>query len=142
MQVSFKSKFEQQRTQDQWLRATNTTTTHNQKHKNSTTMVPPCPPASSGFNLLGKCDCHTLRDRLRMLQYGDTLFVDETNIFFILLTIIVQANNWLVCSQKVSFYSYYLCFFSAPALEGCALATAIWQLFFPQCLTCSCFVLA
>ncbi len=34
-----------------------------------------------------------LRNQYRFLQHGDVIFIDETNIFFILLTIILQASD-------------------------------------------------
>jgi hypothetical protein len=53
------------------------------------------------------------------------IFIDETNIFFILLTIILQVLDRCTQELKVSYFSDYLLFFLAVALNQCALAVSI-----------------
>jgi hypothetical protein len=52
---------------------------------------PPKPPAPNGSNFTGECNRHTLRDRSRSLQHSNELLIDDTNFFFIYLTIIFGA---------------------------------------------------
>ena len=52
-----------------------------------------------------------LHDQSQSTQHGDVIFIDETNIFFILLTIIQQASDWHEYKLKVIYFSDYLLFF-------------------------------
>ncbi len=108
--------------------------THNQhntrKNKKHWHHDLPCPLASSGFNLIGECDHLILCDQSQSPQHGDVIFIDETNIFFILLTIILQASDQRACELNVSFISDYLFFFLAVASKQCALTPAICWYFF------------
>ncbi len=94
---------------------------------------PPKPPASSGSNFTGECNCRTSRDWSQSLQHGDVLFIGDTNFSFIYLTIILcavaQRAHWL----KVSFYRYISCFFSAAASKRRALTPAIRQYLIWRC---------
>jgi hypothetical protein len=83
------------------LHTTNTTHTKTKKHQHHDL---PCTPASSGFNFIGEWDCHVLHDQSQSPQHGDVIFIDETNIFFILLTIILQASDWCTRKLKGEFY--------------------------------------
>ena len=58
------------------------------------------------------------RDRSRSPQHGDAIFLRETNCFFILLTIILQAADRRAWGQKVCFFSEYLCFFFGRCVES------------------------
>ncbi len=104
-------------------------TTKNIKHHHH---GPPKLPASGGSNFTGECNCLTLRDQSQLSQHGDVTFIDKTNCSVILFTMILQAAAWRACGQKVSFVSYYLCFFCATASEQRALTSAIWQYFICQ----------
>ncbi len=44
-------------------------------------------------------------------QHGDVIFIDETNIFLILLTIILQVLNRHAHKLKVSYFNAYMLFF-------------------------------
>ncbi len=65
-------------------------TQHHKKQKHRHHDLPR-PLASSGFNFIGECDCRMLHDQSQSTQHGDVIFIGETNIFFILLTIILQV---------------------------------------------------
>jgi hypothetical protein len=104
-------------------------TTKNTKHHNH---GPPKPPASSSSNFTGECNCRMLRNRSWSLQHDDVTFIEKNNCSVILFTIILQAAARRTCGQKVSFISYYLCFFCATASEQCALTSAIQQYFICQ----------
>ncbi len=51
------------------------------------------------------------------MQHHDVIFIDETNIFFILLTIILQVLDRRAYKLKVSFFSADLLLFLAIALK-------------------------
>jgi hypothetical protein len=104
-------------------------TTKNTKHRHHGT---PQLPASSGSYFTGECNHRTLRDQSRSLQHGDVTFIDKTNCSVILFTIILQAVARRARGQKVSFISYYLCFFCATASEQHALTSAICRYFICQ----------
>jgi hypothetical protein len=89
--------------------------------------------ASSGFNFIGECDHRMSRDWSQSMQHGDVMFIDGTNIFFILLTIILQVLDRHTHKLKVSYLSAYLLFFLAIALKRCALTISIRQYFNPRC---------
>ncbi len=78
--------------------------THTQKHRHHDL---PRPTASSGFNFMGEGNCHILRDWSQSLQHGNVIFFDETYIFFILLTLILQVSDRRIPKLKVSFFSDY-----------------------------------
>ncbi len=59
------------------------------------------------------------------MHHRDVIFIDETNIFFILLTIILQVLDRRAHELKVSYFSAYLLFFLAVALTQCALTMSI-----------------
>jgi hypothetical protein len=102
--------------------------THNQrntKKQNHQHHYLPRPPASSGFNFIGECNRRVLCNQSQSLQYGDVIFIDESNIFFILLSIILQASDLHACKLKVSFLSDYLFSFLAVALKQPTLTPAI-----------------
>ncbi len=77
----------------------------------------PCLLASSGFNFTGEWDCRTTRDGAWSAQHGDAIFLCETNLSFILFTIIQCAAAWRARGQKVSFWSDYLPFFRGRCIE-------------------------
>jgi hypothetical protein len=56
-----------------------------------------------------------MHDQSQSTQHGGVIFIDETNIFFILLTIILQFLDWRAHKLKVSYFSAYLLFFLAVA---------------------------
>ncbi len=62
-------------------------------------------------------------------QYGNVIFIDETDIFFILLTIILQVLDRRAGELKMSYFSAYLLFFLAVALKQHALTMSIYQYF-------------
>ncbi len=70
----------------------------------------PRPLASSGFSFIGKCDCRMLRNRSQSTQHSDEISIDEPNMFFILLTIILQVLDQRAHELKVSSFSAYLLF--------------------------------
>jgi hypothetical protein len=86
--------------------------TKNKKHQHHDL---PQPLSSSSFNFIGECDCHMLHNQSQSMQHGDVIFIDETNIFFILLTIILQVLDWRAHKLKVSYFSDNLLFFLAVA---------------------------
>ena len=104
-------------------------TQHHKKQKHQHHDLPQ-PLASGGFNFIGECDCRMLRNWPLSTQHGNVNFIDETNIFFILLTIILQASDRHAQDLKVSYFSDYLFFFSAVALKRCGLSPAICWYFF------------
>ncbi len=52
-----------------------------------------------------------LHDWSQSTQHGDVIFIDETYIFFILLTIILQVLDQRAQELKVSYFSNYFLFF-------------------------------
>ena len=78
------------------------------KQKNTFTMIPHDPPAPSGSNWIGKCDHRTSRNRSRWFRCGDVFYIDKTNLFFILLTIVLFASARRSRGQKVSFLCYFI----------------------------------
>ena len=83
------------------------------------------PLASTGSNLRGKCDRRTSRDRSRWFRCGDVIFIDESNLSFILLTIILLALDRRAWKQKVSFYAILSCFCCSDGSIRRALTQAI-----------------
>jgi hypothetical protein len=67
-------------------------------------MTPPRPPASSGFNCIGECDRRKLCNRPRSPQHGDVMFLSKTNLFCILLTIILLTKGMFFKLIYVIFY--------------------------------------
>ncbi len=67
----------------------------------------PRPLASSGFDFIGECDPRMLRNWSQSTQQGNVIFIDETYIFFILLTIILQVLDRRAHKLKVSYFSDY-----------------------------------
>ncbi len=74
------------------------------------------------------------RDQSWSPQHGNIIFIDETKIFFIFLTIILQASDRRVHELKVSYFNNYLFFFLAIALKQCTLTPAICWYFFANAL--------
>jgi hypothetical protein len=110
--------------------------THNQhnttKNKNTNSKFSP----TAGFQRLyfiGECDCRVLQNWSQSTQHGNAIFIDETNIFFILLTIILQVLDWHTHKLKVSYFSDYLLFFLTNASKQCALTVFIHQYFNLHC---------
>ncbi len=68
-------------------------TTHNKNNIKHDTMVPCCPPPSSGFNIKSKSN--------RIAQHGDIFLNRKITLFFILLNIIMQAGDRCTSKQKV-----------------------------------------
>jgi hypothetical protein len=83
----------------------------------------PQPLASSGFNFIGECDCRMLRNQSQSTQHGDVIFIDD--IFFNLLTIILQVLDQRTHELKVSYLSAYMLFFLAVALKQRKLSVSI-----------------
>ncbi len=98
--------------------------------------------ASSGFNFIGECDCCMLRDWSQSTQHGNVIFIDETNIFLVLLTFIQQVLDRHAHKLKVSYVSDYLLFFLAVALKQRALTVSIHRYFNCRCPSSPCHVLA
>ena len=71
-------------------------TQHHKKQKHQHHDLPQ-PLASSGFNFIGEWDCRMLHNQSQSMQHGDVIFIDETDIFFILFTIILQASDRSTC---------------------------------------------
>ena len=86
-------------------------------NKNIATMAPPSRRLPAAPSFRGKCDHRTLRDRSRPLLSGDVIFIDESNKFLTLLTIILCAEAGHARAQKVSFLSDSLDFFVASKLQ-------------------------
>ncbi len=93
----------------------------------------PWPLASSGFNYIGECDPHMLRDRSQSTHHGNLTFIDETNVFFILLTIILHVLDRRAHELKVSYFSANLLLFLAVALKQPELTVSIRQYFNLHC---------
>jgi hypothetical protein len=83
-----------------------------------------------------------LRNGSQSTQHGNVIFIDETNIFFILLTIIPQVLDWRAHELKVSYISDYLLFFLAVAPKRWALTISIHRYFNCHCPPSPCHVLA
>ncbi len=81
-----------------------TNTTPQKKHQNHNL---PQPLASGGFNFIGKCDCRMLRNCFQSMQHGNVILIGETNIFYILLNIILQVLDRRAHKLKVSYFSNY-----------------------------------
>ncbi len=122
-----------------WLHTSNTTP-KKQKHRHHHDL--PWPLASSNFNFIGECDCHTLRIWSQSTQHGNVIFIDETNKFLILLTIILQVLDQRAYKLKVSYISNYLLFSLAVASKQRALTVSIRQYFNRCCPPSPCNVLA
>ncbi len=103
-------------------------TQHHKKQKHRTHDLPR-PLASSGFNFICECECHMLCNWSQSTQDGNVIFIDETNIFFILLTIILQDLDRRAHKLKVSHFSYYLLFFLAIASKQHTLTVSLHQYF-------------
>jgi hypothetical protein len=116
-------------TQEPTASRTHNNTQHTTKNINHHHHGPPKLPASSGSNFTGECNRHTSCDRSGSLQHGDVTFINKTNCSIIIFTIILQAAARHARGQKVSFISYYLCFFCATASEQHALTSAIRRYF-------------
>ncbi len=112
--------------------------THKQKHPHHDL---PYLPASSGLNFIGEWDCCLLCNQSWSLQQGNKKFIDETDIFFILLTLILQASDRCTCLLKLSFFSDYLFIFFAIILKQCTLTPAICWYFLCWCIPRFCHVL-
>ncbi len=95
-------------------------TQHHKKQKHQHHNLPR-PLASSSFNFIGECDCRMLCNWSQSTQHGAVIFIDETNIFFILLTIILQVLDQLAHELKVSYFSDDLFIFLAIASKWRAL---------------------
>ncbi len=95
-----------------------------------TTMVPCHPPLSSGFNSLGKPNCHKLRNRYQSSPHSNITFHVKLTLFFILLSILLEKSARHASGQKVSFYSYFTCLFWEAVSNQHALTPAICQYFF------------
>ncbi len=96
----------------------------------------PRPLAFSGFIFIGECDCRMLRNWSQSTQHGDVIFIDETKIFFILLTIFLQVLDRHAHELKVSYFSADLLFFLAVASKWHALTVYIRQYFNRRCPPC------
>ncbi len=81
--------------------------------------------SSSGFNFIGECDCRMLHDWSQSTQHSNVIFIDETIIFFILLTIILQVLDRHAHELKVSYFSDYLLFFLVIASKWQTLTISI-----------------
>jgi hypothetical protein len=66
-------------------------------------MIPPQPPASSGFNSDGECACPTLHGGAQSPQHSMLLFFYKINSSFILFTIILFAADHHADGQKLCF---------------------------------------
>ncbi len=67
--------------------------------------------ASSSFNFIGECDRCMLCNQSQSTQHGNVIFIDETNVYFILLTIILQVLDRRTLKLKVSYFML-TCYFS------------------------------
>ncbi len=105
-------------------------TTKNNKHWHHDL---PRPLASCGFHFRGEYDRCMLRNQSQSMQHGDVIIIDETNIFFLLLTIILQVLDRHAHELKVSYFSAYLLFFLAVASKQCTLTMSICWYYNPCC---------
>ncbi len=95
-------------------------------------MVPCCPPPSSDFNFKGKSDRHMPYNSPQLSQHGDVFFNGKITFFFILLNIVMQAGNRHASEQKVSFHSYFMCFFLCRCIESMHINPRYPLIFFQQ----------
>ncbi len=116
-------------------------TQHHKKQKRQQHDLPQ-PPASSGFNFIGECHCHMMRNQSHSTQHGNIILINETNIFFILLTIILQVLDLRTDKLKVNYLSDYLLFFLVIASKQRALTVSIHRYFNCRCPPSPCHVLA
>jgi len=72
---------------------------------------PPSPLAPGGSNYTGEHDRPMSRDWSQSLRSSYVTFIDESNKSFILLTILLCAEDRRALGQKVSFWSDNSCFF-------------------------------
>ncbi len=94
----------------------------------------PRPPASSGFNFTGECDRRTSCDRYRSSQYGDAIFLHETNCFFLFYWLYysmpLTGAHW---DKRYVFLVNTCAFFLAVASNQRALTPAIRRYIFCRC---------
>ncbi len=116
-------------------------TQHHKKQKHQHHDLPQL-LASSSFNFIGECDCCMLHDWSQSTQHGNVNFIDETNIFFILLTVVLQVLDRHAHELKVSYFSADLLFFLAVASKQRALTIYICRYFNRRCPPSPCHVSA
>jgi len=61
---------------------TNNTSAHTSLN-NTNTIIPPRPPASSDFKLIGECDWPTLHGGARSSQHGNAIFKEKKSFFIL-----------------------------------------------------------
>ncbi len=98
--------------------------------------------ASGGFNFIGECNRHMLHDWSQSTQHGNVILIDETNIFFYFIDIILQVLDQRAHELKVSYFSAYFLYFLAVASKQHALTVSIHQYFNCRCPPSPCHVLA
>ena len=108
---------------------TTNTTPEKSKHRHH---YLPQPLVSRGFTFIGECDHCMLHNQSQSMQHGNVIF-DETNIFFILLTIILQVLDQHAHELKVSYFSDDLLFFLAVASKRRALTVSTCGYFNCRC---------
>ncbi len=116
-------------------------TQHHKKQKHRHHDLPR-PLASGGFNFIGEFNHCMLCDWSQSMQHGDVIFINETNIFFIFLTIILQVLHRCTHKLKVGYFGDYLLFFLTIASKQCVLTVSIRQYFNHCCPPSPCHVLA
>ncbi len=105
-------------------------TTENIKHCHH---GPPKPPAISGSNFTGECNCRMLHDLSQSSQHGNVLYIYGTNFSFIYFTIILICSGSARLLTKGEFLKIYLVLFCCAAeSKRCALTPSIrryliWQ---------------
>ncbi len=102
----------------------------------------PRPLASDSFNFIGECDRRMLRNWSQSTQHGDVILIYVTNIFFILLTIILQVLDRHAHELKVNYFSAYFFFFLAIASKQRTLTVSISRYFNCRCPPSLCHVFA
>ncbi len=102
----------------------------------------PRPLTSSGFNFIGECDCRMFCNQSQSTQHGDLIFIDETNIFFILLNIILRVLDRHTHELKVSYFSDYLLFYLSHCIETTCTNHIYPSIFYRCCPPSPCHVLA
>jgi len=75
---------------------TNNTSAHTSL-KNTNTIIPPRPLASSDFKLIGECDWPTSHGGARSPQHGDAIFKEKKIILYFIYLLVPRAADRHAC---------------------------------------------
>jgi len=86
------------------------TTNNRQQAAHTYAVIPPRPPASSSFKLLGECNRSTLHGGTGSLQHGDSFFKVKLTPSLFYLQLFYRLLTGALASKKVSFIVNYRVF--------------------------------